>query len=1063
MKTSSFLSKLLIYLAKGIEVIWRLFYFCGGMVILLLVGYFLGNDLLFGLRGGDTANNVSVIYWFDHWFPRIPLWYPLQNGGISLLYGYQFFAQLLTVYFHRISHISIAGSYQLFSFSSVILVSLGIYFFVWSRLKNQTTAFLSAFLYFLSPISWVWLYTWGFYGESISYVFIVPAMLFFDVFLCGVIARKANWLVRIAFLLGVVSLLFVWITHALAFLGVVFFFPFYGILYPFISAKKQRIRQGLLGGMAAFFFLAATYLLGQFHEINFQYYSMQSKNAGSVSKEFFFQDASDWKILPFLNLGTYPQSNRHWAERDLSFSVVVWVMAVLGVLVSFWFSKKLFVIGLFSACNFLFVFYPAPIWWVLNLTGTNYYRPLIIPLRIFLPILAAYGIAFLPQLFWTLVFFWRRFLSGVFLLLSTYLRSMLIAVSTLVLAVMLLLLFRYYSPNGVRYGPDVVHLEMFADESFPYLCPQKDNLFVPHWCHVSAKPAVSADMLRVLCSSSRFSSKPSVCLQYPPPTAVADLTRACSENTIPKEQAQFCTAVGQPFYRLFDIHRWPQLALPGGDATMLIHPLYQDFVKAKKKYGDGVVRVDVSPNLGELTQTFNMTNYSDSMLNLWGYQATLSRSYWGYQQQVFYAKNQNSTAIYNIAQWYGTQYVLENAAADPVGNFDQDPQNWEKASEGIYRFRKPVGLYSYSTNKPTVLVIGSQKHTAYEGVFRLATAGVLSYDAAVLAMGKEYIDDYSLAQLKQFSGLVLYGYSYHNRAVAFNLLDKYISEGGKVFLFTGWQYVDKDWQLASAPEFFPVTSLTWSNSVGTSAYTLEDSSYGSVSVDKFQPLRWGSEGWGVSVAEGVRPWAKTILSVSGNPLVVGGNYGKGKIVWSGVNWIGHISTYQNNADEMHFLSALFKKLFVPAASSDEVAATHSVSMDRDYPDSIVFTFTDNFSPGNFYLRESYHPDWKAWLLTKNGKIAVSIVPAGPQYKLVLLPSVSAGDQLVFGYDNGIRGIVGIIISIIGLLGILAYIIFGRKLLVLFVTPIHSFWHKGRRLVVNPITKLHSSSNEDEDY
>src|SRR3990167_1062836 len=112
------------YLIKFIEIIFRSVYLLFALALIILSSYYFGNTIIDGVTGGDTAYNFSVIYWFDHWFPKIPLWYPLQGGGVSIVYGYHFLAHLGTVLVSRASGLTLENSFQMLSFVSVLLVSL---------------------------------------------------------------------------------------------------------------------------------------------------------------------------------------------------------------------------------------------------------------------------------------------------------------------------------------------------------------------------------------------------------------------------------------------------------------------------------------------------------------------------------------------------------------------------------------------------------------------------------------------------------------------------------------------------------------------------------------------------------------------------------------------------------------------------------------------------------------------------------------------------------------------------------------------------------------------------
>ncbi|MDO8657574.1 MAG: hypothetical protein Q7K55_02440, partial [Candidatus Levybacteria bacterium] len=436
---------------------------------------------------------------------------------------------------------------------------------------------------------------------------------------------------------------------------------------------------------------------------------------------------------------------------------------------------------------------------------------------------------------------------------------------------------------------------------------------------------------------------------------------------------------------------------------------------------------------------------------------------------VLFSKSRGNTIdVNNLAKWFGIKYLFLEDKLDPIEKYKNDPENWKLVDKaGVWQFDKAPEMYSWTVRKPALLVIGSKVKRAFEPFFRVSVNGGFSYDDGWLVPGKENVDDYSLDELKKFDTLVLFGYSYKNRGNAFNMLSKYVKEGGNLFISSGWQYVDKDWKIKKAPEFFPVEDLEWSTKYDkNSHYLMEDKEIGgNIDLSKFSPLEWSNQAWGVSVpSTGKREWARTVLSVDGKPLVVVGKYGNGKVMWTGINWPGHISTYNFNKEEMKFFNNILRYLSETGVE-DEKLQTQKMQAIRNYPDKVTFIFNDSTTNNStLYWRESQFENWHAKLINAKGETKdIKIYKAGPGLMLMRLPPIDSKSKLLLEFSTGLRTLFGRVISVLTLLGLLLYVIFGEKLFK-FLTSRISLKLKNRL----PKTKISmlkwlNTSEEEEKY
>src|SRR4030066_985008 len=171
-------------LIQILTVAWKAVYFLAGIILIFAVAYIFGYIVLYSPMGGnDAAFALSYATWINHYFPNLPFLYTLQGAGVSMVAGYPQFFSIVSVLAHKISGLTLIQSFGLIQFSTLILTSFGIYLFVWSRFRNQTMALIASFLYFLSPMTYVWIIGAGFYAQTFSFIFVPYALLFFDLYL----------------------------------------------------------------------------------------------------------------------------------------------------------------------------------------------------------------------------------------------------------------------------------------------------------------------------------------------------------------------------------------------------------------------------------------------------------------------------------------------------------------------------------------------------------------------------------------------------------------------------------------------------------------------------------------------------------------------------------------------------------------------------------------------------------------------------------------------------------------------------------------------------------------
>ena len=289
---------------------------------------------------------------------------------------------------------------------------------------------------------------------------------------------------------------------------------------------------------------------------------------------------------------------------------------------------------------------------------------------------------------------------------------------------------------------------------------------------------------------------------------------------------------------------------------------------------------------------------------------------------------------------------------------DYEALGWTRVGESPLTFinPSPSGLAAEWASGAGVLVVGSDQVAGshpYNDLFERATAGIIPYSSAWLIRGSSpYVDDYSASELAGFQALMLVGYRYHDRAKAWALLDAYVRGGGSLYVETGWQYVDPDWDLGSpAPSLLPVGELRW-GALDPTAPVLIDG----VATQSWGSMAYGNGGWGASSAGvgSLRAGAESVVSVGGRVVAARWQVGRGRVVWSGMNLIAHDAGAQSTFED-RFVAGQLQWL----VGDRSAQAAPSVAWASDDVARVALSP----APGSVWvmLKESFAPGWSAEL------------------------------------------------------------------------------------------------------
>jgi hypothetical protein len=361
-----------------------------------------------------------------------------------------------------------------------------------------------------------------------------------------------------------------------------------------------------------------------------------------------------------------------------------------------------------------------------------------------------------------------------------------------------------------------------------------------------------------------------------------------------------------------------------------------------------------------------------------------------------------------LLDWWGVKWILIDAHIDSPRIFLEDPQDFvlvaNSTGENYLQF-----LYTRSSpiiapiNARAILVVGDD--AAYNSLFRALSFADYDSREAIPVRGTRNIDDYSLEELRSFDLVLLYGFAFRERDKAFRLLDQYVFEGGAALIDTGYSAVSSSSQL---PESFPV-SMTSTVDFGMSwQFTSVPSQILSgIDLQGFAPAAYGMQPWGVSATSNssVRAWAKPILWDAGHPIIVEGSYGKGHVLWTGLNLAYHILSYGNSAE-----SQLLSRM-IDWAASRSISET-DFEMYRPDPQHLAISVKSKAR--GILFKENFFPGWKATIKLDAFR-ELKMWRAGPDFMYVRLPNDQKLPlEVSFEFAGDFTQVLGLVFSAISL-------------------------------------------------
>jgi len=359
------------------------------------------------------------------------------------------------------------------------------------------------------------------------------------------------------------------------------------------------------------------------------------------------------------------------------------------------------------------------------------------------------------------------------------------------------------------------------------------------------------------------------------------------------------------------------------------------------------------------------------------------------------------------ASYFETKFLLDWMAVkwfvvyDPYNHtkFSHEPDyslilgnNDTKIYGFIYKNATPV---ISATNAPAILIIGKAAES-YNPIFHGLSYSDYDSRSVIPILGREYIDDYSLDEIERFDAVILYGYNFHNRIRAYELLEKYVNQGGGLIIETGYS---PESSASDIPMPSPVNRTKWT-SFGTSwnfSYIASPVTDG-INFTSFSPAIYGNASWSFSGSfnESIRSGARPIVWNNGRPVVVAWEYGKGRVVWCGLNIPHHIVYYKNSMESFFFS----KMIDWVSRASEKVATKTSYEVERTNPKEVIVKIR-NAATGVLF-KEFYIENWHAYLIASNRKTECQIYSTGPGFMYIQVPEgVNPPFKVVFEHQKSL--------------------------------------------------------------
>ncbi len=352
-----------------------------------------------------------------------------------------------------------------------------------------------------------------------------------------------------------------------------------------------------------------------------------------------------------------------------------------------------------------------------------------------------------------------------------------------------------------------------------------------------------------------------------------------------------------------------------------------------------------------------------------------------------------------LFDWWAVKQFFVDPTEKVDTKFSQDKADYQYLTSdqfNVYQYNFPSPLLS-SINTPSFLIVGSK--ISYDLIYRSLALGNLNSSYFIPVKGPEYIDDLDSVQLQKFPAIFLYNFKWKNKDKAQTILQDYQNSGGAIFIEEnkeGWQSTQLNLTSVSAAEdvsFGKEWQLQLTN-FGQEIIKKGD-------FDKFSPPIFDNGPWHMRQAQSLSE-EDIVLKNFDQPVLAAETKGKGRVIWSGLNFPYHILSYRNEEEADVFgqlLSWLVgKNDLEPEAilKGEENELTYTTSSYiATFVNPQLWTVQLKEPAKGVLFKEAYFQNWQAFA---DGK-RVKLYKAGPTFMYV--PLEGREKEVKFVYKRSI--------------------------------------------------------------
>jgi len=262
-----------------------------------------------------------------------------------------------------------------------------------------------------------------------------------------------------------------------------------------------------------------------------------------------------------------------------------------------------------------------------------------------------------------------------------------------------------------------------------------------------------------------------------------------------------------------------------------------------------------------------------------------------------------------------------------------------------------------------VLVFGS--YADYQRIF--SAISPRASREILLAYGGEYVDGHSAENLSKFDVLYLFGIRYLNRDSYYGKLREYVKEGGSVILDTG--DLLHGGASSDLKEPFPITEC-WIRNSQFNISLVGNWTSKPIDTDLFTK---GEYGVSYTVNDSMNLGAISLIYDEDKAILAALiEYGRGKVLWTGLNLPYHAVFYLNHEE-----SSLLVEM-IRAVSSSGARTKGSLNFEYLAPEELLIHVRGADPEDGIFVKISYYKGWSAYL---NGK-SLKVFKAGPDMMLI---------------------------------------------------------------------------------